>query len=58
MIIANPIQTQLSLDDFLKLPETKPAQEFINGIAEGRRQRAEGRRKRLDLKEFQCLIMS
>jgi hypothetical protein len=27
-------------------------------IAEGRRQRAEGRRKRLDLKEFQCLIMS
>lgn len=31
MIVANPIQTQLSLDDFLKLPETKPAQEFING---------------------------
>jgi Uma2 family endonuclease len=31
MIVANTIQTQLSLDDFLKLPETKPAQEFING---------------------------
>ena len=25
------IQSDLSLDEFLKLPETKPASEFING---------------------------
>ncbi|MBL1210928.1 Uma2 family endonuclease [Geminocystis sp. GBBB08] len=31
MVVANPIQKKLSLEDFLQLPETKPASEFING---------------------------
>lgn len=31
MIVATKPQTKLTLQDFLKLPETKPASEFING---------------------------
>ncbi|MFB6275868.1 MAG: Uma2 family endonuclease [Halothece sp.] len=30
-MISHPTHTQLSLEQFLQLPETKPAQEYING---------------------------
>lgn len=31
MVIANKIQSKLTLEAFLEMPETKPASEYING---------------------------